>query len=125
MTYQERFSTYFQRPVAVQATRSLSNSCGIEFRIAAGETHAEEVFHFTRQGGANRVVAGASPHPEIVFSMLPSAAEELLGDSSEDVGTVGINVIRQILSPEPAKKISISLKEIGRASCRERVCSTV
>ena len=101
----ERFGDYFARPVAENAAKSLGNGAEIEFRIGAAE-----IFTFTRQAGRNAVRAGAAGDPQVVFALSATAAEEILADSSEDIGQIGVQIAKLIVSPDANRRVSVKLK---------------
>lgn len=103
-TLTERFTAYFERDVAQKAAASLSNGVEIEFKTE-GET-----FTFTRAGGRNKIVSGAPRDPQLQFILTDAAAEAILADPSEDIGAIGVNIARLIVSADGSKRVSIRFK---------------
>ena len=113
MEFQKRFSTYFDRDVAQEAAKALSNGVGIEFRIRASGDAAsqpEEVFHFTKEAGRNKVTSGPAQSPEMIFTLPPAAAEQILADPSVDIAGIGINIAKLLASTDANRRISLRLK---------------
>lgn len=110
MAFHDRFSTYFDREVAQHAARSLANGVGIEFRIRDDVGSSEEVFHFTREAGRNKVVAGPAVTPEVVFQIPPAAAEQILADPSEEIAAIGIHIAKLMVSTDANLRVSARLK---------------
>lgn len=106
--YLDRFSAYFAREVAEKAAAPLAASAEIEFQ--AGDPASPEVFTFHRQGGKNGVRPGPAAEPQVVFRLTAQAAEAILADSSTEIGAVGIGILKLIVSADPSRKISVSLK---------------
>ncbi|HUP56653.1 MAG TPA: hypothetical protein VM598_04315 [Bdellovibrionota bacterium] len=104
MSYRERFSTYFAREVAERAARPLSDGVEIELKIG------DERLTFTRNGGRNEVRDGAARDPQVVFSLTPKAADAILDDPAAEIGTIGVNIGKLIVSSDPGIKVGLQLK---------------
>jgi hypothetical protein len=104
LSFHERFSEYFDRSVAQKAAKPLSDGVEIEFRVA------EETFTFTRETGCNKIKAGTAKDPQLLFALTPAAAEAILTDSSEDIGTIGVNILKLIVSQDDSRKVTIWFK---------------
>lgn len=100
----ERFSTYFDREIAQKAAKSLSNGAEIEIQID-GET-----FTFTKADGKNQVSPGPAKDPQVVFTMTPKAAEAILTDTTEEIGAIGVNILKLIVSKESDRRVQVKLK---------------
>lgn len=109
-TYFPRFHVYFQREVAQEAADPLSPSAEIEFHIENSEGKVLESFSFNRKGGVNNLLPQKAEDPQIIFVMTPRAAEEILSDPAQDVGTIGVNIIKLILSSDANRRVAIKLK---------------
>jgi hypothetical protein len=104
MSYAERFSQYFDREVAQKAAKSINDGAEMEFHVA------DEAFTFTKQGGKNTVKPGPARDPQLVFTLTPSAADAVLADLSEDIGSIGVHIAKMIAAPEGDKKVTWKLK---------------
>ena len=104
LSFEKRFSTFFERPVAERAAAPLSVGAEIELKI--GE---EETFTFTRVGGKNGIRSGAARSPQVTFRLTAPAAERVLSIQSDDIGEIGVEIARMILSPEPGAKVGIQI----------------
>jgi hypothetical protein len=104
MSYTERFSQYFDREVAQKAAKSISNGAEMEFHVG------EEVFSFTKQGGANKIRAGKAGDPQLIFTLTPGAADAILADPSEDIGSIGVHIAKLVCAHQPDQKISMQFK---------------
>ena len=103
-TLTERFRTYFEREVAQQAAKSISNGAEMEIRVGA------ETLTFTRQGGKNAIVPGASGSPQLIFTLSPKAAEEILIFPSNDIGEIGVHIAKMVVSKDPEVKVHVQFK---------------
>lgn len=111
--YLESFRAYFSRPIAQEAARPLSNGIEIELRIFESSGTAEsdyQVMFFTKESGKNTVNAGPAREPQVVFTLTRAAADAVLADSGQDIGTIGIGIAKLIVSTDPGKKVSVSLR---------------
>jgi hypothetical protein len=104
MAFTERFQEYFRKEAAVQAAGSLGNGVEIEIQVD-GET-----FYFTKEKGQNQVKPGSAPDPEILFNLTPAAAEQILADPAEDVGTIGVNIAKLVVSTDARKRVGVKFK---------------
>src|SRR4051812_46939211 len=94
----ERFSTYFDREPAQLAARTLADGCEIQFDIAGSDGKVTESFTFTKENGKNKVLPSAASSPQLTFTVTPQAAEAILSDSSDDIGTIGVGIMRLVVS---------------------------
>lgn len=97
----ERFSRYFDRGVAQKAARSLHDDVEIEFHVA------NEVFTFIKVAGRNQIKPSAAKTPQLVFSLTPVAAEAILTDPSDEIGTIGLNILKLIVSQDEVRKVNV------------------
>lgn len=109
-TFSDRFDTYFKRDVAQKAAKSLANGIEIQFEIQDPAGAAVESFLFTKANGKNEVRPGKARDPQMVFTMTPDAAAEILDDPTEELGAIGVNIARRVVRPDPGKKISFQFK---------------
>jgi len=109
--YTERFQQYFSREVAQKAAKSLSNGVEMEFQIqsAATDLNADETFTFTKTQGRNQIVAGPAKSPQVRFTLTLAAADHILADPSEEIGQIGVNIAKMILSGDAGKKVSFKI----------------
>jgi hypothetical protein len=108
--YTDRFAAYFDRPVAQKAAQSLADGVEIEFRVAGSDGSALETFTFTRTGGRNQLVRAGARDPQLVFTLTPAAADQILDDPSEEVGAIGVAIARLIVSADANRRVKLSLK---------------
>ena len=107
--YTERFSEYFDRDIAQHAAKSISDKSEIELQITANDSVAAESFTFMKEGGKNRIHSRPAADPHIVFKLTPAAADEILDNASTEIGPIGVNIMKLIISRDPSKKISFAL----------------
>ena len=107
--FTSRFREYFDRPVAQQAAKSVSNGAEMEFQIRDGDATVE-TFTFTKEGGKNAIRPAPAGSPQILFTLSPAAAEQILADPAADIGTIGVNIAKLIVSDDPAKKVGLKFK---------------
>ena len=116
----ELFSKYFSRPVAETAAQSLSDGVEIAIQVisapktgASAPTSGENVLEtlvFTREKKRNCIKNIAPHQPQLTFRMTEAAAEALLSDPSDQIGEIGVNILRLIFSPDPTKRIWIQFQ---------------
>ncbi|MEK6705013.1 MAG: hypothetical protein AABZ06_04440 [Bdellovibrionota bacterium] len=108
--YTKRFSEYFEREVAQHAAKSISDKSEIELQIIANDLVAAESLTFMKEGGKNLIHPRPAVDPHIIFKLTPSAADEILADTSTEIGPIGVNIMKLIISRDPSKKISFQIK---------------
>ena len=110
-SFETQFQNYFQRPVAETAAKSLSNGIEIELQIAEPDSTAPlETLTFTKAGGKNKILAGPSQSPHIVFEITPLAAQAILSETSDDIARVGIHIFKLIASKDPQSRVRVRIK---------------
>src|SRR5262245_55542535 len=111
-SFRERFQAYFEREVAAKAAGPLANGIEIELRVAehGQEATSDDVFTFTKSGGKNVLKAGAASDAQVVFTMTPQAAEAVMNDPAEDIGHLGVGILKLVVSTDANKRISLKLK---------------
>lgn len=102
-SYTQRFTAYFDREVAARAAKSLSDGAEIEFRVG------DETFTFTRENRANKIVPGSARAPQVTFTLPPAAAEEVLNDPTDEVGEIGVRILKLITSSDSSRKVHLKL----------------
>ena len=107
--YSERFAAYFDRSVAQSAAKSIGDGAEIEFRIGTGKD-ITETFTFTKQGGRNRVELRPAADPQVVFIVPPQAAEEILANAADDIGSIGVGIAKLIVANDSSRRVSLQLK---------------
>ena len=108
-SFTDRFSSYFDRPVALQAAKSISNGAEMEFQIRKGD-ELLETFTFTKAGGKNEILPSPAENPQITWTLTPSAAEEILADTTEEIGHIGVNIAKLIVSDDPERKVGLKFR---------------
>lgn len=106
----QRFTVFFARELALQAASPLAEGVEMGFRVQASNGEVLEEFCFKRQAGTNSIIAGPGATPQVIFTLTPQAAEEILNDPSEDIGAIGVNIAKLIASTDADKRISVKLK---------------
>jgi hypothetical protein len=110
VSYFERFAAYFSREVAERAAASLANGAQIQFRVVSPEDGATpESFVFGRAAGKNTLATGEARDPQISFTLTPAAAEEILADTREDVGALGVSIAKLILSADANRRVGFKV----------------
>lgn len=110
VNFTEKFKTYFDRSVAQQAAKPLADSAEIEFRISGSDDKPLEIFTFTKSQGRIQVNTGPARDPQVAFTLTPAAAEQILSDPSEDVGSIGVAILKLVVSPDANRRVSVSVK---------------
>jgi len=110
LNFTPRFSEYFNREVAQSAAKSIADGAEMLFQIAGSDGKVQESFTFTRSGGKNQIVATPAQSPHLVFTLTPSAAEQVLSDPSDEIGAIGINIMKLVTSPDANRRVSVKLK---------------
>jgi hypothetical protein len=105
-----RFTAYFERPIAERAAKSLANGCQIEIRISSSDGSLIEAMTLTRSAGKNQILTQAPSSPEMIFTLTPQAAEEILNDSSDELGAIGVRIAQLILSTDANRRVKFQLK---------------
>jgi hypothetical protein len=106
----QRFQSYFSREVAEKAARTIADGSEIEFRVAEPGAETLETFTFTRIDGKNAIRPSTAEDAQLVFTMTPQAAEAILADPSEDIGHIGVGILKLIISQDPARKVQIKVR---------------
>jgi hypothetical protein len=108
-SFTDRFSAYFDRPVAQTAAKSLADGAEIQFQVSdpAEPRKPIETFTFTKQNKRNQIVPGAARKPQVSFELTPAAAEAILAEPAEDVGAIGVGIAKLVVSQDPAKKVGM------------------
>ena len=117
-TISQQFQEYLTQPIAEQAAKSLADGVQIEFCIMTPKNPSllnepeqiVEVFTFTKKGRKNQILFQAAEHPELVFTLTPNAATEILKNPSKDIGEIGVSIAKLIISKDENTKISIKLR---------------
>lgn len=104
-TYTSKFEAYFQRAVAQNAAKSLSDGAEIEFQIPSLET-----FTFTKNNGKNVILSGPAKSPQLVFIVPQPSADLILSHPSEHIPEIGVHLVKLILSPDPQHKVELRIK---------------
>ncbi len=109
--YTERFREYFRRPVAEKAAATLASGVQIELQIAPADPSAPaETFTFTRQDGKNAIVEGAASDPELVFILTPTAADSILTDPSDEIGSIGVHLLKLVVATDANRRVNVRFK---------------
>jgi len=102
-----RFSEYFSRPIAEKAAKSISNGAQVGIQIKDLNDTIIESLTFTKEGGVNVVQPHPPRDPQISFSITPQAAEVILSNTSEDIGSIGVGILKLVMSQDPNLKVSV------------------
>ena len=109
-TFSDRFSEYFKNDVSARAAKSLADGAEIEFHVIESDKVIIETFTFTRAQKTNLIKAGSSDKPQVIFSMTPLAADDILADTSADIGKIGVNILKLMVSTDANKRVSFQIK---------------
>jgi hypothetical protein len=108
--WSERFATYFDRPVAQQAAKSISNGAEMKIVIQESSGTVVEAFTFTRADGKNQVLPSEPKSPQLTFTLTPQAAEEILAEPSDEIATIGINIMKLVASTDANRRVRMSFQ---------------
>ena len=114
--YTEKFSAYFDREVSRKAAHSLNDGAEMEFHVVDFDEQGNplpkpiEVFTFTKQNKHNKVLFGPAASPQLKFQITPRAAEVILADTSEEVGQIGVNILKLVVSPLKEQRVKVEFK---------------
>jgi len=92
----QSFSDYFLGAPAQKAAASLSDGVEIEFQVE-GQPSA---ITFTRKNGKNLMLPAPARSPQLRFQMNSLAAEQIVTYPSEDLGEIGIHILKMVMRPE-------------------------
>jgi len=106
----QRFTEYFTRDIAEQAAKTIADGAEVQLNVQTSGAELLEEFYFTRVAGKNEIRTGSAPSPQLIFLLTPKAAEQVLNDPAQDVGTIGINLLKLIASPDANLRISFKIK---------------
>src|SRR4051812_32286891 len=90
--YTGKFIEYFGRNVAERAAKSLSDGAEIEIHVG------DELFTFTRVSGRNQVRPAGAKDPQLIFIIPPLAADTILAETSDDIGAIGVGIMKLVVS---------------------------
>lgn len=92
---------FFERPVCQKGTGPLKN--GIRIAIHVGDAGP---FTLEKINSRAFVRDSVPANPDMTFWVPPKALEELLGLNTEDVGDVGVAIIRLMAHSDPERKVT-------------------
>lgn len=101
---------YFDRPVAEQAAKSLADGSEIELRIQTPDGRGLDAYTFTRKNKKNEILRQGAADPQVVFTLTPAAVEAIVSDPSDDVGQIGVNIAKLIVSQDSERRVRVQLK---------------
>src|SRR5688572_4806757 len=106
---QDRITAYFDRNVAQQAAKSLSDAAEVEIRITTPEEKVLETVTFTKRNGKNTVLPNPAKDPQLVFTVTHQAIEDILADPSEDIGSIGVNIMKMMTKSDANRRVSMKI----------------
>ncbi len=106
-TIYQRLSAYFSRPVAEKGAKSLSSKAQIEIRVTGAEPTAVTL---ARQDKRNVIIEGPARDPDLIFTLSERALAQVLADPTEDLGELGVNLLKLVMSHDPELKMSMQVK---------------
>ena len=68
---------------------------------------------FGKGPGGNEVRPGAAAAPQVLFWVTEQAAQEILDSPSDEVGQIGVEILKKIVSSDKTRRIRIQLKSGG------------
>ncbi len=108
--YFERFATYFSRPVAEHAAHTLANGAEMEIRISQSDDAIIETFTFTRKDKKNALLPTPAKSPQMIFALTPDAAESILSNPSDDIGQIGVHILKLAFSTDAHQRVKFQFK---------------
>jgi hypothetical protein len=106
-TISQRLSAYFSRDVAEKGAKSLSAKAEIEIRVTGAEPATVTL---RRADKRNAVTDGAARDPDLIFTLTERALAQVLSDPTEDLGELGVNLLKLVVSSDPELKMSMQIK---------------
>lgn len=96
----EKLRAIFDREVCQKATKPLRD--GVKIAIYVGEDGPLTLSH---QGGRTGIFRTAPTSPDMTFIIPPRAIEDLEAIQTEDIGEIGVAIIKQMMSDDETRKI--------------------
>lgn len=96
----ETLAAYFERDVCQRATKPLR--VGVTIALYVGE---EGPFSLERFKDGTRVTAQKPENPDMTFRVPPKGLERLAEYSSDDIGEIGVHILKLMADPDPNVRI--------------------
>lgn len=106
--YQRMRAIWEKNPLIRQATTPIKDgaSCSVQFGEGA------HYYTIRKEGGEPILEPGKPSHPDLSFRLSEGATEHLLGlleNEGHDLGEMAVEILKGIISPDPQRKIYLSL----------------
>ena len=95
--------------MAAKAARSLADGARIAFRVVKPDGSEIESFVFTKASGLNRIEDAGGPS-EVSFELTEGAAEAILSETSDDIGKIGVEIAKLVVSQSPERRVRARLE---------------
>ena len=63
-----------------------------------------------KKAGSNVIVPGPAGSPQLIFTLSPKAAEEILAFGSNDIGEIGVHIAKMVVSKDPDVQVKVQFK---------------
>ncbi len=100
-------SFFENNPLAQGAAQSIRNGREIELIVTDGQQNF--YYTFTKANNLNLIKDEKTSSPDLSFTIPKKSAQELLSNSFNNVGEVGLFIFEKMLSSDPEKKIKVKL----------------
>jgi len=91
---------FFERDVCRRATAPLGN--GVEISIVV---EGDDPLTLRKKNGKISLTPGTSEKPQMTFSVPRKALEELVGNPTEDIGEIGVAILKLMAASEPQRRL--------------------
>ena len=108
--FADRFRTYCARPVIEKALGLLGSGAEIEIRIRERGEKVREVFCYLKPKIKGDIRSGPGDKPQVILTLSPQAAVELLSNPSENGKEIGVHFATLMASPDPRRRLTLKLK---------------
>ena len=96
----EQIQAFFDRDICLRASKPLKE--GVVFFLEADKSP----YAVTKHKGRLVVSQGKPTDPEMTFTLPLKALQRLEATTTDDIGEMGVEVLKLVLSPDPDEKIS-------------------
>lgn len=99
----EKLKLYFDREICQRATAPLKN--GIQVAVIVDHHH----WSLVKDDGKTGLVATAAFHPDFTFSTTSLGIEELMKVTANDIGEIGLGILKLIAESDPEKRMEVKV----------------
>ena len=104
MPSSEQLSEFFNRPVCQQAVGPLRD--GVEIRITLADS---KILTLKKNKTAVEITEGSPFDPDLSVLLAPNSLSELVAISADDVGDVGVAILKLMAHSDPQIKIRVKV----------------